>query len=50
MRTFEYGLSPTDAQRRQLMACLIESRANYNRMLAALKAQYEEAFGGTNIT
>jgi putative transposase len=41
MRTFEYRLYPTRAQRRQLMACLMESRAIYNEMLAALKAQYE---------
>ncbi|HEU4783991.1 MAG TPA: transposase, partial [Ktedonobacterales bacterium] len=32
---------PSRAQRQQLMACLIESRAIYNEMLAALKAQYE---------
>ncbi|HET8909429.1 MAG TPA: RNA-guided endonuclease TnpB family protein [Ktedonobacterales bacterium] len=42
MRTFEYHLYPNRAQRQQLMACLIESRAIYNEMLAALKAQYEE--------
>jgi putative transposase len=41
MRTFEYRLYPTRAQRQQLMTCLIESRAIYNEMLAALKAQYE---------
>jgi putative transposase len=41
MRTFEYRLYPTRAQRRQLMACLAESRALYNEMLAVLKAQYE---------
>jgi transposase len=41
MRTFEYRLYPNDAQRQQLMACLIESRAIYNEMLAALTAQYE---------
>ncbi|HEU4785131.1 MAG TPA: RNA-guided endonuclease TnpB family protein [Ktedonobacterales bacterium] len=41
MRTFEYRLYPSRAQRQQLMACLIESRAIYNEMLAALKAQYE---------
>lgn len=41
MRTFEYRLYPNNAQRQQLMACLIESRAIYNEMLAALKAQYE---------
>ena len=41
MRTFEYRLYPNRAQRRQLMACLMESRAIYNEMLAALKAQYE---------
>ena len=40
MRTFEYRLYPTDAQRQQLMACLIASRVIYNEMLAALKAQY----------
>jgi putative transposase len=41
MRTFEYRLYPTRAQRQQLMTCLIESRAIYNEMLAALKAQYD---------
>ena len=41
MRTFEYRLYPNDTQRQQLMACLIESRAIYNEMLAALKTQYE---------
>jgi putative transposase len=41
MRTFEYRLYPTDAQRQQLMACLSESRALYNEMLATLKAQYD---------
>jgi putative transposase len=41
MRTFEYRLYPNEAQRQHLMACLIESRAIYNEMLAALKAQYE---------
>src|SRR6476661_6073429 len=41
MRTFEYRLYPTRAQRQQLMACLAESRAIYNEMLATLKAQYE---------
>jgi putative transposase len=41
MRTFEYRLYPNRAQRQQLMACLVELRAIYNEMLAALKAQYE---------
>jgi hypothetical protein len=41
MRTFEYRLYPNRAQRRQLMGCLIESRALYNEMLESLKAQYE---------
>jgi hypothetical protein len=41
MRTFEYRLYPNRAQRQQLMACLMESRAIYNEMLEALKAQYE---------
>ena len=41
MRTFEYRLYPNRAQRQQLMSCLIESRAIYNEMLAALKAQYD---------
>jgi putative transposase len=41
MRTFEYRLYPNRAQRHQLMACLIESRAIYNEMLEMLKAQYE---------
>src|SRR5215475_3190970 len=41
MRTFEYRLYPNRAQRQQLMTCLVESRAIYNEMLAALKAQYD---------
>jgi putative transposase len=41
MRTFEYRVYPNRAQRQQLMACLIESRAIYNEMLEALQAQYE---------
>src|SRR5258707_903407 len=41
MRTFEYRLYPNRAQYQQLMACLIESRAIYNEMLALLKAQYD---------
>ena len=41
MRTFEYRLYPNRAQRQQLMGCLMESRAIYNEMLAALKAQHE---------
>jgi len=41
MRTFEYRLYPTRAQRQQLMACLMETRAIYNEMLEGLKAQYE---------
>ena len=41
MRTFEYRLYPSDAQRQQLMACLIESRTIYNEMLANLQSQYE---------
>ena len=41
MRTFEYRLYPNRAQRQQLMACLMESRAIYNEMLETLKAQYE---------
>jgi transposase len=41
MRTFEYRLHPNRTQRQQLLACLMESRAIYNEMLAALKAQYE---------
>ncbi len=41
MRTFEYRLYPNPAQCHLLMACLIESRAIYNEMLAALKAHYE---------
>lgn len=41
MRTFEYRLYPTRTQRQQLMACLMESRAIYNEMLAALRAQYD---------
>lgn len=43
MRTFEYRLYPNRAQRQQLVACLMESRAIYNEMLAALKTQYEES-------
>lgn len=38
MRTFEYRLYPNRAQRQLLMACLIEARAIYNEMLAALQA------------
>ena len=41
MRTFEYRLDPNRAQRQQLMACLVESRALYTEMLATLKAQDE---------
>ncbi len=41
MRAFEYRLYPNRAQRQQLMACLIESRAIYNEMLADLQMQYE---------
>jgi putative transposase len=41
MRTFEYRLYPSRAQRRQLMDCLAASRALYNEMLETLKAQYE---------
>jgi len=41
MRTFEYRLYPNDAQRQQLLACLTESRAIYNEMLATLKAHFE---------
>ncbi len=45
MRTLEYRLYPNRAQRQQLMACLVESRAIYNEMLEALRAQYDA--GGT---
>src|SRR5258708_31716674 len=48
MRTFEYRLYPNRAQYQQLMACLIESRAIYNEMLALLKAQYD--MDGTFLT
>jgi putative transposase len=41
MRTFEYRLHPNRAQRQQLMACLVETRAIYNEMLADLKARHE---------
>ena len=41
MRTFDYRLYPTRAQRQQLMVCLSESRTIYNEMLAALKEKYE---------
>jgi putative transposase len=41
MRTFEYRLYPNRAQRQQLMACLVETRAIYNEMLADLKAHCE---------
>src|SRR5262249_55330042 len=44
MRTFEYRLYPTRAQRQQLMGCLMESRAVYNEMLAGLEEQYD-AYG-----
>lgn len=42
MRTFEYRLYPNRVQRQQLMDCLMESRAIYNEMLEALKAQYAD--------
>jgi putative transposase len=41
MRAFEYRLYPNRVQCQKLMACLMESRAIYNEMLAALRAQYE---------
>src|SRR5690349_21263444 len=41
MRTFEYRLYPSRAQRQHLMTCLVASRAIYNEMLEALKAQYQ---------
>jgi putative transposase len=41
MRTFEYRLYPNRAQHQQLTACLMESRALYNEMLADLKAEYD---------
>ncbi len=37
-RTFEYRLRPTRKQRRQLMACLAESRHLYNEMLRQVRA------------
>jgi hypothetical protein len=40
MSTFEYRLSPTRAQRQQLMAGLSESQAISNEMLKALYAPY----------
>ena len=40
MRTFEYRLYPTRAQRQQLLTCLMESRGIYNDTLADLQAQY----------
>ena len=42
MRTFEYRLYPTKAQRILLMGCLIKSRHIYNEMLAATKDQYAQ--------
>jgi putative transposase len=42
MRTFEYRLYPTQAQRKLLMGCLIASRHIYNEMLAATKEQYTQ--------
>src|SRR5262245_1341963 len=41
MRTFEYRVYPDRAQRQQLMACLMESRARSHAMLADRNAQYE---------
>ena len=41
MRTFEYKLYPSRAQRKALMACLIESRGVYNAMLEASKSRYD---------
>lgn len=42
MRTFEYRLYVTTAQRHKLMHCLRESRVLYNEMLETVKAQYDE--------
>ncbi len=42
MRTFEYRLFVNKAQRRQLIACLAESRRLYNEMRAVAKQEYEE--------
>jgi transposase len=41
MRTFEYRLYPTRAQRQHVLACLSASRVMYNEMLATLQGQYE---------
>lgn len=40
MKTFEYRLYPTKAQRVLLMECLSESRLLYNSMLTAVKDRY----------
>jgi len=39
MRTCAYRVYPNCAQRQQLLACLCESRANDDELLADLKAQ-----------
>ena len=41
-RTFEYRLRPTRKQRRQLMACLAESRHLYNEMLRQVRDYHSE--------
>jgi IS605 OrfB family transposase len=41
VKTFEYRLNTTREQKRQLMACLIESRHLYNQMLEVVKTEYE---------
>ena len=42
MRSFEYRLYPTRAQRAALMACLIASRGLYNEMLERQQAHHAE--------
>ena len=42
MKTFEYRIYPTKAQRKLLMDCLKETRSLYNEMLAFTKEQYQQ--------
>ena len=42
MKTFEYRIYPTKAQRKLLMDCLKETRSLYNEMLALTKEQYQQ--------
>lgn len=42
LKTYEYRLYPSLAQRGQLLSCLAESRHLYNEMLEMVKVHYEE--------